>query len=38
VYHADYNWAYPVLKIVSEVIKEHFLRMDLPGPDAPWDA
>jgi hypothetical protein len=38
VYHADYNWAYPVLKIVSEVIKEHFLRMDMPGPDAPWDA
>ena len=38
VYHADYNWAYPVLKIVSEVIKEHCLRRDLPGPDAPWDA
>jgi hypothetical protein len=38
VYHADYNWTYPVLKIVSEVIKEHYLRRDMPGPDAPWDA
>ena len=37
VYHCDYNTSYPVLKIVSEVIKEHYQRMDMEGPDAPWD-
>ena len=37
LYHADYNVSYPVLKIVSEIIKEHYVRRDLQGPDAPWD-
>ena len=37
LYHTDYNITYQVMKIVSEVIKEHYLRMGMQGPDAPWD-
>jgi hypothetical protein len=38
VYHTDEAYSYPSVRIVAEVIKEHYLRMDMPGPDAPWDA
>jgi hypothetical protein len=37
LYHKDYNHAYAVLKLVSDFIKEHYLRRDMVGPDAPWD-
>jgi hypothetical protein len=38
VYHTDEALSYPSVRIVAEVIKEHYLRMGMPGPDAPWDA
>lgn len=37
LYHTNHNVAYVVPKFVSEIIKEHYLRRDMVGPDAPWD-
>jgi hypothetical protein len=37
VYHTTYNVTYAVTKFVSDIIKEHYLRRDMVGPDAPWD-